>query len=108
MATSGDTDGNGDLSVAELAYGLDQMVSSYVDSYGLSIEDHAVIQQEVYNHLAHDLNDPSVDDGIDIAFDASGDANGADVLAALDDHFMEIYDAHVMPVDSYDDPGSMV
>ncbi|MCP9807160.1 hypothetical protein KBY71_11605, partial [Cyanobium sp. T1B-Tous] len=108
MATSGDTDGNGDLSVAELAYGLDHMVSSFVDSYGLSIEDHAVIQQEVYNQLAHDLNDLSVDDGIDIAFDAAGDANGADVLAALDDHFMEIHDAHVVPVDSYDDSGSMV
>jgi hypothetical protein len=108
MAISGDTDCSGDLSVAELAYGLDHMVSSYVDSYGLSIEDHAVIQQEVYNQLAHDLNDLSVDDGIDIAFDAAGDANGADVLAALDDHFMEIHDAHVVPVDSYDDPGSMV
>ncbi|MBD2422902.1 hypothetical protein H6G16_05390 [Cyanobium sp. FACHB-13342] len=108
MASSGDTDGSGDLSVAELAYGLDYMVSSFVDSYGLSIEDHAVIQQDVYNQLAHELNDLSVDDGIDIAFDAAGDANGADVLAALDQHFMEIHDAHVVPVDSYDDPGSMV
>jgi hypothetical protein len=108
MAVAGDTDSNGELSAAELAYGLDDMVSQFIDAHGFSIDDYAAIQQEVYNELAHELNDLSIDDGIDIAFDATGDANGAEVLAALDDHFMDIYDAHITPAESYDDSGSMM
>jgi len=99
MATSGDTDGDGDLTVAELAYGLDDMISSFIADHSLTADDYAAIQQDVFNTLADEISDIGLDAGIDIAFDASGDANGADVLAALDLHFQEIYDAHITPQD---------
>lgn len=106
MASSGDAEGDGGLSPAELAYGLDDMVSSFIEENGLSIEDHAAIQRDVINTLAHELTDMQRDpfsapDGPDIAVDSTGDANSADVLAALDHHFQEIYDAHVIAHDSY-------
>jgi hypothetical protein len=111
VAASGDSDADGNLSPAELAYGLDEMVTSFIETHGLSFDDHAAIQQDVINTLAHELNDLQGGDGLsdgvlDIAMDAAGDASSADVLAALDHHFQEIYDAHIVSHDAYQDPGS--
>ena len=45
--------------VAELAYGLDQVVSSYLDDQGLDVEAYGRVQQQVLMDLAEDLPPPA-------------------------------------------------
>lgn len=103
MAISGDTNGDGNVDSGELAYGLDLVISNFIAENGLSIGDHAAIQQDVFNTLADDLSEIDAD-GLKIAFDAAGDANGADVLAALDTHFEDMVETY--RDDSFD-PGAI-
>ena len=94
MASFGDADGNGDLGVDELAYGLDQAVSDFIDAHGLSVDDHASLQQEVFDSLATDIADLNLDESAALDGLDSAHADGAEVLAALDHHFQEIYTAY--------------
>ena len=102
MTAFGDANGDGELNVGELAYGLDHHISSFIELNSLSPVEHAAIQQDVFNTLTDDLAD--IDPAIagEIALDSTGDANGVDVLAALDHHFQEAYDAQLVPNDGYD------
>ena len=87
MQSSGDLDGDGNVSVAELAYGLDEAVTSFLEMNSLSADEYESIQQEVFNQLAHQLTDLDPDNPVEIALDEVGDADAASVLAALDDNF---------------------
>ena len=102
MTAFGDANGDGELNVGELAYGLDHHISSFIELNSLSPVEHAATQQDVFNTLTDDLAD--IDPAIagEIALDSTGDANGVDVLAALDHHFLEAYDAQLVPNDGYD------
>jgi hypothetical protein len=44
------------VSAADLAYGLDEAVSSYLDQHSLPLEQYAELQQQVLEVLAHDLH----------------------------------------------------
>ena len=90
MQTSGDLDGDGNVSVEELAYGLDEAVTSFLEANSLSADEYESIQQEVFNQLAHQLTDLDPDNPVEIALDEVGDADAASVLAALDDNFDDL------------------
>lgn len=90
MQTSGDLDADGNVSVEELAYGLDEAVTSFLETNSLSADEYASIQQEVFNQLAHQLTDLDPDNPVEIAVDEVGDADAASVLAALDDNFDDL------------------
>ncbi|WP_415400195.1 hypothetical protein [Synechococcus sp. W4D4] len=90
MHTIGDLDGNGDLSQAELASGLDLAVSDYLDANALSADAYGVIEQEVFNVLAEQINDLESDSPVDIQIDDQGNADGADLIAALDQTFDDL------------------
>ena len=76
---------------AELAYELDQVVSSYLEDNALSPDAYQAIQQDVLNTIAQDLQDQFIDDA-ELAFsqDASGNVDGSEVLVALDIHYDDL------------------
>ena len=90
MQSSGDLDADGNVSVEELAYGLDEAVTSFLETNSLSADEYESIQQEVFNQLAHQLTDLDPDNPVEIAVDEVGDADAASVLAALDDNFDDL------------------
>jgi hypothetical protein len=90
MQNSGDLDADGDLSSDELAYGLDQAVSNFIEDNSLSADDYGAIQQEVLNLLADELNELDTDSILEIAINDAGDADAASVIAALDDNFDDL------------------
>jgi hypothetical protein len=77
---------------AELVYELDQVVSTYLDEQGLSTDAYQLIQQDVLNTIAHDLISfqDSLDD-FDVSFDAQGNADPSAVVAAMDQHFDQLF-----------------
>lgn len=83
------------LGMAELAYGLDQVVSSYLEQQGLPLEQYQEIQQNLINALADVIEEHGLNDHQPIGVDAFGNADGADVLGVLDGHLHDLLD--VMP-----------
>ena len=80
---------------AELVYELDQVVSSYLEEQQLSSDAYQLIQQDVLNHIAHDLAD------LDVSFDAAGNADPAAVMAAMDHHFEALFSSESFSDDGY-------
>lgn len=77
---------------AELVYELDQVVSTYLDEQGLSSDAYQLIQQDVLNTIARDLiNHPDSLDHVDVSFDAEGNASPFAVVAAMDQHFDQLF-----------------
>ena len=101
MQDCGDLDGDGNVDVAELAYGLDEAVSNFLEVNSLSAEDYDVIQQEVFNQLADQLNALDSDEPAEIGVDQFGDAVAASVLAALDDNFDDLLNTVLPEQDDY-------
>ena len=101
MQDGGDLDGDGNVDVAELAYGLDEAVSNFLEVNSLSAEDYDVIQQEVFNQLADQLNALDSDEPAEIGVDQFGDAVAASVLAALDDNFDDLLNTVLPEQDDY-------
>jgi hypothetical protein len=87
---------------AELVYELDQVVSSYLEEQQLSSDAYQLIQQDVLNHIAHDLADQlqGLAD-LDVRFDADGNADHAAVMVAMDHHFEALFSS-----ESFCDDGS--
>lgn len=59
LATAGDTQleaETGLITAADLAYGLDEAVSNYLDQHSLPLEQYAELQQQVLEVLAQDLH----------------------------------------------------
>jgi len=87
---------------AELVYELDQVVSTYLDEQQLSADDYQLIQQDVLNTIVHDLVDQLDDTAdFDVSFDAAGNADPAEVMAAMDHHFEALFS-----LESFCDDGS--
>jgi hypothetical protein len=87
---------------AEIAYELDQVVSTYLDEQGLSVDAYQLIQQDVLNTIAHDLiNQQDALDDCDVSFDADGNADPCAVVAAIDQHFDQLFidDSFSEPLD---------
>ncbi|MEA5423793.1 hypothetical protein [Synechococcus sp. CCY9202] len=80
------------LGTAELAYGLDQTVSTYLEDQGLPLEQYHEIQQDLLNALADTLHDQGLADHDAIVYDDLGNADGAAVLGALDGHVQALLD----------------
>ncbi len=106
MQASGDTDGDGHVSQVELAYGLDEAVSNFLDSNGLSADEFHSIQQEVFNELADQLSDLDTDASIGSVADAAGDADAASVLAALESNLDDLVVANHLEHDDYSSEAS--
>lgn len=86
QASSGELAAGGDglepaCVVAELAYGLDQLVSAYLDDQGLDVEAYGQVQQQVLIGLAEDLQMPADPVSDSVLLDANGDY---DLHAVLD------------------------
>jgi hypothetical protein len=67
--------------VAELAYGLDQAVSDFLDQQGMEVDAYGEVEQQLLGALAHDLEDQAgvnPDDLLDAA------QNAYDTHAVLD------------------------
>jgi hypothetical protein len=79
-------------STAELAYGLDQVVSNYISTNGLSADDFAVIHDDVLHHLADDLHGLSGQGQQGQDQDAT--PNPVDVFSGLQEHAQELYDQY--------------
>ncbi|PWL23746.1 MAG: hypothetical protein DCO99_01075 [Synechococcus sp. XM-24] len=90
MHSVGDLDGNGDLSQSDFASDLDLAVSDYIDANALSADEYGAIEQEVFNLLAEQINDLDPDSPVDIQIDDQGNADAADLIAALDLTFDEL------------------
>ena len=87
---------------AELVYELDQVVSSYLEEQQLSADAYQLIQQDVLNYIAHDLAEQREDlADFDVSFDAAGNADPAEVMAAMDYHFETLFSS-----ESFSDDGS--
>ncbi|MFM7675967.1 MAG: hypothetical protein ACKO5F_10375 [Synechococcus sp.] len=80
------------LGTAELAYGLDQTVSSYLEQQGLSLDHYHDIQQELLNALADVMEQRGITEQGAFAVDEFGNADGAEVLGALDGHLHDLLD----------------
>jgi hypothetical protein len=77
---------------AELVYELDQVVTTYLDEQGLSVDAYQLIQQDVLNSIAHDLiNQPDALDAFYVSFDADGNADPSAVVAAIDQNFDQLF-----------------
>jgi hypothetical protein len=75
--------------LAELAYGLDQVVSEFLDHQGMQVDAYAGVEQQLLGALAHDLQDQA---GIDPDGLLDGSQAGFDthaVLEALSQHWPE-------------------
>ena len=90
MHSAGDLDGNGDLSQSEFASGLDLAVNDYLNANALSADEYGAIEQEVFNLLSEQINDLDPDSPVDIQIDDQGNADAADLIAALDLTFDEL------------------
>ena len=95
MHSAGDLDGSEDLSQSEFASDLDLAVSDYIDANALSADEYGAIEQEVFNLLSEQINDLDPDSPVDIQIDDQGNADAAELIAALDLTFDEL-----MPPDS--------
>jgi hypothetical protein len=85
---------------AELIYELDQVVSSYLDEQQLSSDAYQLIQQDLLNNIAHDLAEQYEDLAhLDVSFDASGHADPAAVMAAMDHHFEALFSSESLSDD---------
>ncbi|MHA3960825.1 DUF5801 repeats-in-toxin domain-containing protein [Synechococcus sp. LTW-G] len=93
MSSAGDLDGNGDLSQSEFASGLDLAVNDYLNANALSADEYGAIEQEVFNLLAEQINDLDPDSPVHIQIDDQGNADAADLIAALDLSFDELISA---------------
>ncbi|MCP9817528.1 hypothetical protein KBY76_12790, partial [Synechococcus sp. GreenBA-s] len=76
-------------STAELAHGLDQVVSNYISTHGLSADDFAAIHDDVLHHLADDLHGLS-GHGQD-SQDLDATTNPSEVFSGLQEHAQELY-----------------
>ncbi|MEB3264760.1 MAG: hypothetical protein VKJ66_10355 [Synechococcus sp.] len=94
---------------AELAYGLDQTVSSYLEQQGLPLDHYHDIQQELINGLADVMEERGITEHGSIGVDEFGNADGIDVLGVLDGHLHDLLD--MMPSlelgSTYDHPGGL-
>jgi hypothetical protein len=75
--------------VAELAYGLDQVVSGYLDDEGLDVEAYGRVQQEILMSLAEDLEPLSDDDPVPDLLDGNGQYDLFAVLEACGNGLVE-------------------
>ena len=95
MHQAGLDDGDSFLTSSELAYGIDEQVSNFIELHGLSVEDHAAIQQDVFNALASDLVDAGVDDLFVLeGADSDGAIDASALMTSLETHFDEVYELH--------------
>ncbi|WP_259719831.1 hypothetical protein [Synechococcus sp. CS-1328] len=85
------------MGTAELAYGLDQTVSAYLEDQGLPVEHFQEIQQDLLNALADTLQERGLADHDSIAYDDFGNADGAAVLGALDGHLHALLETPLHP-----------
>ena len=106
MQASGDTDGDGHVSQGELLYGLDEAVSNFLDTNGLSADEFHSIQQEVLNELAEQLSELETDASIGNVADAAGDADAASVLAALESNLDDLVVANHLEHEDYSSEAS--
>ena len=106
MQASGDTDGDGHVSQVELTYGMDQAVSDFLDTNGLSNDDFHSIQQEVLNELADQLSELETDASIGNLVDDAGDADAASVLAALEANLEDLVVANHYDHEDYSSEAS--
>jgi hypothetical protein len=73
---------------AEMAYELDQVVSSYLEEHQLSAEAYQQIEQDVLNTIAADLQADHLDPlGLGFSLDADGNVDPLALFSALDNHF---------------------
>lgn len=86
---------------AELVYELDQVVSAYLEDQQLTPDAYQLIQQDVLNSIAHDLVSQQEDDATDliVSFDDKGNADPSAVMAAMDQHFDDLFSSDA----SFDD-----
>ncbi len=77
-------------SIAELAYGLDQVVSDYISNHELSADDFAAIQNDVLSQLADDLNGLSDHGQESQGLDAT--PSPSEVFSSLQEYPQELYD----------------
>ena len=80
-------------STAELAYGLDQVVTSYISTHELSVDDYAAIHNDVLSQLADDLNDVSGHGQENQDQDAA--ASASEVFSGLQEYAQELYDHYL-------------
>lgn len=88
-----DTDGTA-LTQSDVVYELDAAVSAFIANHGISVEQYHEIHQQVIDTIAHDLQTHGLVEDGSIGQDASGHADGSDVLAAVDTHFHDLYANH--------------
>jgi hypothetical protein len=77
---------------AELVYELDQVVSAYLEEQQLTPDAYQLIQQDVLNTIAHDLVNQH-DDATDLSasFDDNGNVDPSALMAAMDQHFDDLF-----------------
>jgi len=77
-------------SPAELMGALDQVISTYLEENQFLAETYNAAQQDVFNTIAANLHEQHLAESSAIGLDSHGNANAADVIAALDSHYHEI------------------
>ncbi|MCP9850685.1 hypothetical protein, partial [Cyanobium sp. Morenito 9A2] len=96
------------LSHNDVVYELDVAVSAFITDHGITADQYHDIHQQVIDHIAQDLQDHGLVDSTAIQHDPAGHADGSDVIAALDTHFQDLYDTHVIHDVHVDDYSSHV
>jgi hypothetical protein len=77
-------------STAEIAHGLDQIVSDYISNHGLSADDFAAIHDDVIHHLADDLYSLTGHEHEGADLDAM--PNPLEVFSGVQEHAQELHD----------------
>ena len=88
--------------VAELAYGLDQAVSDFLDHHGLDVAAYGGVEQQMLHVLAHDLQDQAGVNPHDLLDSAQNGYDSHAVLDAFSHHWPDaMADGHhdVAPID---------
>jgi hypothetical protein len=88
---------------AEMAYELDQVVSTYLEDHQLSAEAYHQIEHEVLNTLAVELQADHPDPhGLGFPVDAAGNVDPFAVFSALDEHLADLQTPHGFCLDNQD------
>ena len=93
--------------VAELAYGLDQAVSDFLDQHGLDVDAYAGVEQQALDLLAQDLQDQMGVNPDDLLNAGQDGYDSHAVLDAISVHWADaMADCGVQEIDPID-PGAM-
>jgi hypothetical protein len=108
---SQDLDSQNEYTSAELAYALDELVSDYIESNGIPVDEYASIQEDVLNAIDDDyVNDFNGDVSIDSGLELSADNGSLSPLSSIDVSPIELESnteiANTTTGDDYIDTGS--